>query len=91
MLPIIWTQRAEERLLAIVEFIAERNQLAAARLGVDLRDSTLPLADFPMLFRQSDRIKGCREIVVHSNYIVLYRVRNDSILIVSVTHASRKY
>jgi len=39
----------------------------------------------------SQRILGLREIVVHPNYIVLYRVAATCIEVVNVVHARREF
>ncbi|RJX85236.1 type II toxin-antitoxin system RelE/ParE family toxin, partial [Escherichia coli] len=39
----------------------------------------------------SDRVSGLREIVVHPNYIVLYRVAASSIEIANIVHARRQF
>ena len=91
MLPVVWTGQAEDDLLLIVEFIGQRNLLAAQALGAALKESTWPLSEHPMLFKRSARVIGCREIVVHPNYIVLYLVQETRVLVVNVVHASRNF
>ena len=91
MLPVAWSPEAEADLLDLVDFIAQRSQRAALNLGLAIKESTWPLSEHPMLFKRSNRIIGCREIVVQPNYIVLYQVQQARVLIVSVTHASRDY
>jgi len=91
MLPIIWTIPAEEDLAAIVDYIAPHNMSAAIKLAQRLKQCVLPLADFPLMYRESERIPGCREIVAHRNYIVLYRVLEDRIEIVNVVHGRRHF
>ena len=91
MLPIVWSPRADEDLTAITEFIWLRNPIAAQRLWHLIQDSVLPLSEHPYLFRQSERVPGCREIVVHPNYIVVYRVAIASVDVLRVLHARQKY
>jgi len=43
------------------------------------------------MYRQSERIPGCREIMVQSNYIVIYRVAPEMIRIMRVVHGRRMY
>jgi len=50
----------------------------------------LPLRDHPDLYRVG-RVDGTREMVVHPNYIVIYRVRPDHVEILAVLHARRRY
>lgn len=91
MLPVIWHPEAELDLLEIVLYIAERSPKAAHKLGSSLRESTRYLPEHPYLYEESDRVPGCREIVVHPNYLVFYEVLSTHILIVKVAHARQQY
>jgi len=91
MLPVIWNLDAIDDLNEITDYINENNPWAASRLADAIRASTGPLAQNPLMYRQSERIPGCREIVVHSNYIVIYRVDPDIIRIMRVVHGRRMY
>ncbi len=90
MLRIVWTAEAHSDLLDIVRYIAERNPSAAVRLGRAIEQSTWPLPQNPYLFKRSERIEGCREIVVHQNYILIYRVR-EVIEVLRVLHARQQF
>ena len=50
----------------------------------------MPLSQHPYLYRLG-RVVGTRELVVHPNYIVVYRVMIDRVEIVGVLHAAREY
>ncbi|OUI88673.1 plasmid stabilization protein ParE [Acetobacter persici] len=91
MLPIVWTEAADENLAEITERIGEDNISAAERMWLRLRSCVLPLSTHPYLYPISERIPGLREIVAHPNYIVLYRVTSSSIEIVNVVHARRQF
>jgi len=90
-LPILWTASAEDDLLSIADYIAERNPAAALRLAREIRESVLPVATFPYMFRESEKMPGCREIVVHSNYLVFYRVVSEHIEVVNIKHGMRQF
>ena len=49
-----------------------------------------PLAEHPLLYRQG-RVEGTREVVVHPNYIVVYRPLATHVEIIAVLHARRRY
>ena len=91
MLPLVWSDEAQSDLLAIVRYVAERNTVAAARLGHSIEQSTEQLPRHPYLFKTSERMPGCREIVAHPNYIVIYQVRANQIRILRVLHARRQF
>jgi len=91
MLPVIWNLDAIDDLDNITEYINEHNPWAAERLADAIRASTGPLPQNPQMYRQSERIPGCREIVVQSNYIVIYRVDPDMIRIMRVVHGRRMH
>ncbi len=52
--------------------------------------SVLLLAEHPTPLRPG-RVAGTREMVVHPNYIVVYRVNAGPVEIVSVVHARQQY
>lgn len=91
MLPIVWAVDAENDLAEIIRFVAEHNPTAAQRLWNVLHDSVLPVADHPYLYKQSERVPGCREIVAHPNYIVVYRVEREYIDVLRVLHSRQQY
>jgi len=91
MLPVIWNLQAQEDVDDIFTYISARNRAAAERLAEEIEASALILSEHPYLYKLSHRIPGCREIVVHSNYIVIYRVEADCVRVVRVVHGSRMY
>ncbi len=90
MLPVKWRDEARGDLKRIISFIAERNVEAAATLGAAIEHASEQLPHFPYMYRPG-RAPGTREVVVHPNYILVYRVAADVIEIVAVVHARRNY
>ena len=90
MLPVHWLANASNNLATIIEFIAERNEAAAAHLLNDIERATSQLPQHPYLYRPG-RLAGTREIVVHPNYIVVYRVCPNVIEIIAVLHSRQQY
>ncbi|WP_439601219.1 type II toxin-antitoxin system RelE/ParE family toxin [Devosia sp.] len=90
MLPIVWSTKALDDLDGIVAFIATRDFTAAGRLHERIEQSVLPTASHPYMFR-SGRVNGTREIVAHPNYVIVYRVLADMILVTAVVHARQEY
>lgn len=90
MLPIQWLPQARDNLATIIEYIAERNELAALDLADDIERATSQLPQHPYLYRPG-RVAGTREIVVHPNYLVVYRIQPTVIEIVTVLHSRQQY
>lgn len=91
MPPVIWRSSAREELREIIRYIARENPAAARRVKGALEASLLPVSEHPYLYRTSERVPGLREIVAHPNYIVLYRVTETQVEVVSVVHARREF
>jgi toxin ParE1/3/4 len=89
---VVWLPGAEANLLHIVEHIAQDNVGAALALAKLIRARAEQLSEPPTLFRKG-RVRGTREMVVHPNYVVVYRVRArlKRIEILRVLHAARQW
>jgi len=55
-----------------------------------IEDAILPLRKHPYLFRPG-RVAGTRELVAHPNYVIVYRVTETTIEVLSVLHARQHY
>ncbi|MBF0625205.1 MAG: type II toxin-antitoxin system RelE/ParE family toxin [Magnetococcales bacterium] len=91
---IEWRPKAREDVRAIVRYIGKGNPTRAHSIGQGLRDKTLPLAQHPELGRtgRPGLPDSVRELVVHRNYIVFYRVLHEArtVEIVRVKHAAQQ-
>lgn len=85
-----WTRQASKNLESILEYIAADNPLAAKKLATDALLKIERLEDFPLMGR-TGILPMTRELVIHENYIVHYRVRDENIEILRVLHAKRKF
>jgi toxin ParE1/3/4 len=90
MLRVRWRPDARFKLAKIIEYIAERNDVAASKLQDEIERVTSQLPQHPYLYR-AGRVAGTREIIVHYNYVVVYRVHPSVIEIVSVLHSRQRY
>jgi toxin ParE1/3/4 len=90
MLSIRWTVEALEDLGQLIDYIAEHNVWAAQTMFEVIENAIIPASITPFLFR-TGREAGTREIVAHPNYIVVYRILEDGIEVVSVVHARQRY
>jgi toxin ParE1/3/4 len=86
-----WRAQASADLLEIVAHIADDNPDAAQELKDEIAAKADKLPDAPRLYKASVRVKGLRELIVRSNYIVLYRESPELVEIVNVVHARRQW
>jgi toxin ParE1/3/4 len=88
---IVWRRIALNDLEQIRRYIAEENPRAAIRIRTIIRNAVEHLADHPHLGR-SGRVEGTRELVIAgAPYIVVYRVLDDRLRILSVIHGARRW
>ena len=92
MLGLAWRPSARRRLdhLILIQYIADRDRAAAARLSARILEAIRMAREHPEMYRVG-RMPNTREIVAHPNYIVVYTVLPDRIRVVSVLHARQKY
>lgn len=85
---------ASEDLRSIVRYIGKDNPTRAKSFGKELRDKTKALAQHPGLGRKGrpGLPEWLRELVVHPNYIVFYRVLDETrtVEILRLKHAAQK-
>lgn len=84
-----WRPEARADLWEILDYIDEHNSQAADALYTEIERATSALPEHPYLYRLG-RVPTTREIVVHPNYLIIYRI-TDRIEIVSVLHARQEY
>jgi toxin ParE1/3/4 len=87
---IEWRQTARADLLAIVDYISDDNPDAAQRLKEDIEAKVERLSEHPKLYRLG-RVPGTREMVVRSNYIVIYTENPRTVTILRVLHAAQQW
>lgn len=87
---VVWTPEAIEDRRAIFAHIAEIDIDAARRLDRAFDAATARLATFPQSGRRGE-LAGTREVNPHRNYRLVYRAIGDSIVILMVVHAARRW
>ena len=90
MQAVRWTDEATTDLVEIIDYIEQRNPLAAEALHAVILRTVEGLPSAPYLFR-AGRVTGTRECVVHPNYVVIYLVGTDAIDVLRVLHARQEY
>lgn len=83
-----WTRRALGDLQRVLDHIADDNPPAAAQFLATVQVKVGRLQQFPLLGR-TGAIDDTRELVVHRNYLVTYRVRGDEVQVLQVWHVAR--
>jgi addiction module RelE/StbE family toxin len=86
---IEWSSEAQEELWSIIDYIDDRNPQAVRRLHREIEAVVLSLPLNPLMHRLG-RVDNTREIVVHPNYLIVYRII-EHIEVLSVIHAKREY
>jgi addiction module RelE/StbE family toxin len=91
---IEWRPMAMEDLRAVVRYIGKEHPTRAKDFGEALRDKTRHLAQHPEMGRcgRPGLPGDVRELVVHPNYIVFYRVVAESraVLVLRTKHAAQQ-
>jgi len=87
---VVWLETASQDLDEILGYIEDRNLLAALNLQESIECAVSQLPFHPYLYRLG-RVPGTREMVVHPNYLVIYRVAVSAIEIINVLHARQQY
>jgi toxin ParE1/3/4 len=85
---IKWTRAALASVDEIVGFIAKDNPIRATSFVLELQAAVTQLQAHPGMGR-AGRVPGTRELVLHKNYIAIYRVRGDDVEILRLHHAAR--
>ena len=88
---IVWRPLARDDLRAIVRYIGQDSSANAKRFGADIREQVGSLAAYPELGRIG-RFDGIRELVVHPNYLVFYRIEVEDrrIDVLRVRHVAQQ-
>jgi toxin ParE1/3/4 len=83
-----WTRRALRDLLRIADHIAVDNAPAAIAFAAMVQDTAQRLQQFPLLGRIG-AFQDTRELIVHRNYILTYRVRATEVQVLQLWHVAR--
>ena len=87
MRTIRWTKRALGRLDEISAFIAQDNPERGSSFAVELRAKVNVLVDHTP--GRAGRVFGTRELVIHKNYIAVYRIVGDQVAIITLQHTAQ--
>lgn len=85
----LWKQIALVDRRRIIAHIANDKPLAAVEFGDLLMEKANQLDQHPNIGRVG-RIQGTRELVVHPNYLLIYRVVGQIVEVLRVKHAAQQ-
>ena len=86
---IKWTKTALASVHEIAGFIAKDNPTRATRFVLELQAAVFKLQSHPGMGR-AGRVLGTRELILHKNYIAIYRVRGSDVEILRLHHVARQ-
>ena len=86
---IIWSKTAVKHFLQAVSYIALDNKLEAEKFYLFILDKVEHIINFPNLGRLSNHIYGERELILHKNYLITYKIENEELKIISFWHNKR--
>jgi len=85
----IYTPQSERDLTDIHSYIAETHPLNADRFIRAVLDTVLVLNDRPRIGRKRFRLMRGLYSFPHGNYLILYRIAEDRIIVHRIIHGSR--
>ena len=85
-----WKAAAVADLMAIVDYISDDNPEAAQVLKDDIETRVSRMRENPRLYRVG-RMEGTREMVVRSNYLVVYAEDAYTVTILRVLHGAQQW
>ncbi|MDZ8106623.1 MAG: type II toxin-antitoxin system RelE/ParE family toxin [Nostoc sp. DedQUE12a] len=88
---IKWLRRALRNLEQAHSYISKENPEAAQEVILKIQVAASQLENYPFMGRPG-RVEGTRELVISSTpYIVIYRIKEESVEILRVLHTSKRY
>lgn len=84
-----WARSALADLQAVLEYVARDNPHAARALAAGFRQTAEHVTAHPFIGRRGE-IEGTRELMLHRNYLLTYRVSSETVEILQVWHVAQK-
>ncbi len=82
-----WTNRALGRLDEIAAYIAKDNPTRATTFVTELRKKVDILKSHQL--GKAGRVFGTKELVLHPNYLAVYRVKDGEVQIITILHTAQ--
>ena len=83
-----WTRSALADLQRILDYIAQDDPQAAMALAAGFRQTAEHLTNHPFIGRRGD-LEGTRELILHRNYLLTYRVSSEVVEILQIWHVAQ--
>jgi toxin ParE1/3/4 len=89
---LIWSDYALQDIGDIHAYIAQDNANAASETIDRIIQATEKILEFSPFAGRKGRVKNTRELVIaDTNYIVVYRVKQERLAIIAVLHGRREW
>ncbi len=83
-----WTRGALAGLQEILGYIAQDNPQATQALASGFRQTAEHLTRHPFIGRRG-QLEGTRELMLHRNYLLTYRVSSEAVEILQIWHVAQ--
>ena len=84
-----WSPTALSELDEVYDYIDFRNPKAALRVKISIVETGTQLGHFPDMGQAVDQVGLRRQVIQGLPYILIYRVTDSAVEIISVVHAKR--
>lgn len=89
---VLWSPLFLKKLKSIIDFISEDNLDAAYGLADEIQERVTYLSKFPIQGRMIQQLNDelIRELVIHKNYVIVYALKQNNILLITIRHTRQK-
>ena len=87
---LIWTRKASADRDTIYDYIEAHNSRAALELDEQFAHRAAQLLAHPLIGRPG-RVQGTRELIVRTNYVLVYDISGETLRILRVLHTAQQW
>ncbi|MDK2407957.1 type II toxin-antitoxin system mRNA interferase toxin, RelE/StbE family [Aphanizomenon sp. PH219] len=86
-----WLRQALRNLKQAHNYVFPENPTAAQELILKIQNAANQLENYPFMGK-SGRVDGTRELIIsNSPYMIIYRVKEETVEILRILHTSKRY
>jgi len=86
-----WLRRALRNLEQARNYVFQDNPTAAQELIIKIQNAANQLQKYPFMGKNG-RVEGTKELIIsNSPYILIYRVKEESVEVLRILHTSKRY